>query len=209
MGGRRARRLWSGSVIGLLLLLGVLGGCAGNDAEEKPAPQVIATGPYFRIETELGEFSVALDTLQAPLSSARFADLAARGVYDGAPFSRRVPGEFVVLGRLDGVGLEGDSLQLETETGVHSVGTLGMVREEDPEARPGVAERPAFLRSARGEFFVCLGRETQLDGKYAAFAKVAAGLPVVRALANVKKDAPDPRILRAVPIDTPATDGPQ
>jgi cyclophilin family peptidyl-prolyl cis-trans isomerase len=195
-------------VCGAFLLL-LLGGCAVEEAGEPPRREVVVTGPYYRVVTDMGAFAVGLDTLRAPLSAQRFSQLAACGGYDGAPFSRRVPGEFVVLGGLAAPELKTDSLELDPKTGVHAVGTLGMVRSEDPEAAPGEVERARFLRSARGEFFICLGREAHLDGKYSAFAKVLSGLPVVRALGNVKRSAPDPRILRVVPVDTLITDGPK
>lgn len=183
-----------------LLLALLLTAC--QEGAEAPERVVQATGPHYRIETDQGAFSVALDTLQARRTAGCFADRAAAGFYDGAVFDRRLGGEMIVSAPVAGLPAAPDSLLLEQETGVHDAGVVSMVRREDPLAIPGTPERPDYLRTSGNAFFICLSRLSHLDGRYAAFGEVRSGMKVVRKISSIR-EGEDPRILRVTLIDTP------
>lgn len=165
-----------------------------------------ADGPRYRIETELGTFVVSLDTLHAPLTAERFALRADAGAFAGSSFHRRVEGEFIVGGRIEGDDPAAGVLPFELGTGEHSLGSLGMVRSEDPEALGDRQEQREFLDSAGSEFFVCLSRLAHLDGKYVVFGRVVEGMETVRAIVRDEGDD-DPRIDAVERVEALRLDG--
>ena len=62
----------------------------------------------------------------------------------------------------------------------NEAGIVSIARGEDP-------------RSGSTSFFVCIGNCRALDGKYTVFARVAGGMDVVRAMAQVPVDGETPR----------------
>jgi len=79
-----------------------------------------------------------------------------------------VPG-FVVQGgdpKGDGTGGPGYRLKAEFNGKPHLRGTLAMARAQDPD-------------SAGSQFYICLGPQPSLDGKYTVFGQVTAGMAVV------------------------------
>ncbi len=171
------------------------------------------------ISTSQGDFTVEVDGTAAPLTSGNFVDLVKRGVYDGTIFHRVIPG-FVAQGgdpasadpqtppnRLGTGGfvdpdtgqqrqipleipLTGEAHprygQVLTEPGLrdrlklrHGQGALAMARSQLP-------------NSASAQFYVALEDLPQLDGSYAVFGRVTAGMDVVARLEN------GDRLVRAV-----------
>ncbi len=173
----------------LALLVLCAGACAGDEEPPDRVDIVRDSGPRYRVETDLGAFVVSLDTLHAPLTAERFALRADAGAYDGSSFHRRVEGELIVGGRIEGDDPVAGVLAFEQGSGEHSLGAMGMVRSEDPEALGDQPERREFLDSARSEFFVCLSRLAHLDGKYVVFGRVVEGMETVRAI--VRHDGED------------------
>ena len=110
----------------------------------------------------------------APKSVANFVKLAETGFYDGLTFHRIVPG-FVIQGGDplgNGTGGPGYSIPGEfTANGfqndlAHDRGVLSMARAMDP-------------NSAGSQFFIMVDDAPYLDGQYAAFGRLTAGLDVV------------------------------
>ncbi len=155
----------------------------------------------FTTETdaELGEFRVTLETSLGPVAVEFFADkapghvraflqLAEAGVYTGTAFHRVVPG-FVAQGGLVTTRVPPlterqrryvKNLAPEFNDTRHERGIVSMARGEAPD-------------SAQTSFFVVLGPQPSLDGKYTVFGRVVEGTNVVEAIEQVPVDGEAPR----------------
>jgi peptidylprolyl isomerase/peptidyl-prolyl cis-trans isomerase B (cyclophilin B) len=115
-----------------------------------------------------GEIRLELYPEEAPKTVESFITLSKKGYFDGLTFHRVVRG-FVVQGgdpKGDGTGGPGYSLKAEFNSRKHLRGTLAMARAQDPD-------------SAGSQFYVCLGPQPSLDGKYTVFGQVTAGMEIV------------------------------
>ena len=137
----------------------------------------------------------------APQSVYNFIDLANHNFYDGLIFHRVIPGFMIQGGCPDGTGMGGPGYCIKGEffyNGVknelkHKRGVLSMARAQSP-------------NSAGSQFFVMHADARHLDGQYAAFGKVTAGLEVVDAIAGVKTNANDrpleDQVIASISVDT-------
>ena len=137
----------------------------------------------------------------APQSVRNFIDLANHNFYDGLIFHRVIPGFMIQGGCPDGTGMGGPGYCIKGEffyNGVknelkHKRGVLSMARAQSP-------------NSAGSQFFVMHADARHLDGQYAAFGKVTAGLEVVDAIAGVKTNANDrpleDQVIASITVDT-------
>jgi len=122
----------------------------------------------------------------APQSVYNFIDLANHNFYDGLIFHRVIPGFMIQGGCPDGTGMGGPGYCIKGEffyNGVknelkHKRGILSMARAQSP-------------NSAGSQFFIMHADARHLDGQYAAFGKVTAGLEVVDAIAGVRTNGQD------------------
>jgi peptidyl-prolyl cis-trans isomerase A (cyclophilin A) len=152
----------------------------------------VAAAPVIVVlDTELGEIQLSLDADRAPLTTANFLRYLDAGLFVSASFYRTVhegnqPDDAVRIAVIQG-GL-GDAREAEAlppirmegtaETGLrHLDGTISMARL-GPD-------------TARGEFFICVGDQPELDEGghrnsdgfgFAAFGRVMSGMSVVRAI---------------------------
>ena len=90
----------------------------------------------------------------APNTVNNFISLVKSGFYDNNTFHRLVPG-YSIKGEFTNNGFE-NNLK-------HTKGVISMARSNDKD-------------SAGSQFFIMLGTSTYLDGDYAAFGKVIAGM---------------------------------
>jgi cyclophilin family peptidyl-prolyl cis-trans isomerase/HEAT repeat protein len=123
--------------------------------------------PRVRVETDRGAFEFELDVIGAPQTVANFIDLARKKFFDGVPFHRVVP-NFVVQGgdpRGDGEGGPGYTIRDELNLTMYVRGTVGMALD--------------WRDTGGSRFFVTLGPQPQLDGRFTAFGKVVEGMAVV------------------------------
>jgi len=121
----------------------------------------------------------------APQTVANFVKLVKEGFYNGLTFHRVVPGFVAQGGDPDGDGsggsdgnIKGEFLEngVETNTLSHTKGAISMARSQHPD-------------SASSQFFICLDdASAALDGNYAVFGKVIAGMDVVEKFAEVELD---------------------
>ena len=117
----------------------------------------------------------------APISTENFVKLARDGFYDGVIFHRVVPGFVIQGGDPTGTGMGGPGYEIKGEfaaNGVkndlkHTRGVLSMARAQ-------------HYDSAGSQFFIMVEDAPHLDGQYAAFGKVTAGMDVVD---KIVKDA--------------------
>lgn len=155
----------------------------------------------FTTETdaELGEFRATLETTLGPITVEFFVDkapghvraflqLAEAGVLTGTAFHRVVPG-FVVQAGLTSTRTVPlterqrryvKNLSPEFTDVRHERGILSMARAE-------------ALDSAQTSFFVVLGPQPSLDGKYTVFGRVVEGMNVIEAIEKTPVDGEAPR----------------
>jgi cyclophilin family peptidyl-prolyl cis-trans isomerase len=132
----------------------------------------IKKNPTAKIVTNKGEFTFELFSSRAPATAANFIELARAGFYNGLTFHRYEPG-FVIQGgdpQGDGTGGSDKTIDLEIHPELtHVEGGVGMARSSAP-------------NSASSQFYIALAPSHFLDGNYAVFGKVTAGMDVVKSL---------------------------
>ena len=120
---------------------------------------------------------------KAPESVGNFVSLANGSFYDGLTFHRVIPGFMIQGGCPLGNGTGGPGWNIKGEfaaNGVnnpikHTRGVISMARSMNP-------------NSAGSQFFIMHKDAPHLDGQYAAFGKVVAGMDVVDKIASVRTD---------------------
>ncbi len=158
--------------------------------------------PTFKITMENGGvIEGELYPDKAPQSVCNFINLCNQNYYDGLIFHRVIPGFMIQGGCPQGTGMGGPGYCIKGEffyNGVkndlkHKRGVLSMARAQAP-------------NSAGSQFFIMHQNAPHLDGQYAAFGKVTAGMDVVDAIAATatnRNDRPlvDQRIA-SITVDT-------
>jgi peptidyl-prolyl cis-trans isomerase B (cyclophilin B) len=127
------------------------------------------------IETNKGTIKFEFFPGDAPETVENFIKLASQGFYDGLIFHRVVK-DFVIQGGCplgNGQGNPGYFIKAEFNSQPHLPGTVAMARSQHP-------------HSAGSQFYICLRRLPQLDGKYTVFGQVTEGLEVVYAIGESK-----------------------
>ena len=162
--------------------------------------------PRVMIQTELGSMEVEVDTIRAPRTGGNFLQYVDHGAYRGGRFHRTVrpdnqPESKVKIAVIQGGPEPGQSkdfapieLERTKETGLsHDDGTVSMAREGP--------------NSATSDFFICIGRQPELDfgGKrnpdgqgFAAFGRVVRGMDVVKSIQTAR--AQEQRLTPAIGI---------
>ena len=144
--------------------------------------QATAAPVYVRFATTMGAFTIELDPVRAPLSTANFTHYVQDKHYDGTIF-HRVVSSFVAQGG----GHLPDGQEKPTRPGVPNEsgnglsnrrGTVAMARTNDP-------------HSGGAQFFVNLNDNISLDPGptrwgYAVFGRVVKGTEVVDAIEKVR-----------------------
>ena len=164
-----------------------------------------------RLSTEYGDIRLALDSRNAPKTTANFLRYVDAGHYDGAAFYRTVrygndngsPKIEVIQGGLgDGEpAFEPIGHEDTEETGIlHTDGVISMARGE--------------VGTASSEFFICIGDQPGLDkGQsrnadrqgFAAFGRVVDGMDVVQKIHRLPSDGPaDNAYVEGQIIEAPA-----
>ena len=130
-----------------------------------------------------GVIDIELDPSAAPITCENFLKLVNSGFYNGLTFHRVIPG-FMIQGGCpngNGTGDPGWSIKGEfAANGVqnplkHTRGVISMARAANP-------------NSAGSQFFIMHADAPHLDGQYAAFGHVVAGMDVVDRIAGVATD---------------------
>lgn len=142
---------------------------------------------FVKIEMAGGdEIIVELDRASAPLTVANFVKLVGEGFYDGLIFHRVISGFMIQGGDPLGTGMGGSKDNVKGEfkmNGVqnpisHMRGVISMARAQSP-------------NSASSQFFICHADSKFLDGQYAAFGKVVAGMDTVDKIAAMPTNFQD------------------
>ncbi len=157
--------------IGFLALLFAFG-CEGKESEEaRPAPteaKTPQTGDSVRVKTSKGDIVFKLLPEVAPNTVGRFKELVSQGFYNGTVFHRVIPGFVIQGGDPTGTGTGGSGTKLKAEFSElkHKKGTVAMARAQD-------------INSADSQFYIALGEQPHLDGKYTIFGEVTEGANVL------------------------------
>jgi peptidylprolyl isomerase len=120
---------------------------------------------------ESGPVTIKLRSDLAPGHTARIAELAEKGFYDGLTFHRVIPGFMAQGGCPDGTGMGGSGTNLKAEFSKarHVRGVCSMARSSNP-------------NSGDSQFFICFDDATFLDGQYTVWGEVTSGMEHVDAL---------------------------
>ena len=131
----------------------------------------------------------------APITVENFQNLVSEKFYDGLIFHRVIKDFMIQGGDPEGTGMGGSEKTIKGEfknNGVennlsHTRGVISMARNS------------ISMDSASSQFFIVHKDSTYLDGDYATFGKVIAGLDVVDKIAEVDVDSNDkPRITQKI-----------
>jgi len=142
-------------------------------AEARRLVSVYETGaqnlysPHVLIVTRYGKIELALDVVEAPLTSMSFVRLAQAGFFNGLSFHLVVPG-FVVQGgdpRGDGYGGPGSTMRCEYNQRPFGRGALGMALSGKD--------------TGGSQFFIAIEPQPHLDGAFTQFGQVLSGMDVV------------------------------
>ena len=124
---------------------------------------------------EYGKLELELDADVAPITVTNFVNLVKKGFYNGLTFHRIMSGFMIQGGDPNGDGTGGSEETIKGEfksngvenTMSHKRGVISMARtQNDPD-------------SASSQFFIVQADSDFLDGDYAAFGKVTAGMEIV------------------------------
>jgi peptidyl-prolyl cis-trans isomerase B (cyclophilin B) len=131
-----------------------------------------------------GTIEIELMPELAPLTVARFMDLAKNGYYDGTTFHRVIPG-FMIQG--------GNPNSRDRDPGNDGYGDPELYMEDEFGSAPferGVVGMGNEGRrdSTSGQFFIMHRDQRDLDGRYTAIGRVVSGIEIVDAVAQVATD---------------------
>ncbi|MGS0765844.1 peptidylprolyl isomerase [Syntrophomonas curvata] len=147
----------------------------------------MSKNPEVTIEMENGDIIKAeLYPEAAPNTVSNFISLIKEGFYDGLIFHRVIPGFMIQGGCPEGSGIGGPGYSIKGEFAgnnytnplQHDRGVLSMARS----ARPN---------SAGSQFFIMVAKAPHLDGEYAAFGKVVAGMEAVDSIVSTPRNFSD------------------
>ena len=133
-----------------------------------------------------GQIEIELFPEVAPITVKNFLSLVEEKFYDGLIFHRVIEGFMIQGGDPTGTGMGGSKNKIKGEfnsNGVknlleHSRGVISMARSQMPD-------------SASSQFFICHKNAPHLDGSYAAFGAVVAGIEAVDKIAKERTDFRD------------------
>ena len=122
----------------------------------------------------------------APITVENFQSLVENEFYNGLTFHRVYKGFMIQGGDPNGNGTGGspnkilgefnDNPEFEGDNDLsHTRGVISMARQGNP-----------YYNSASCQFFIMHANNTRLDGQYAAFGRVVAGMDTVDTISNVK-----------------------
>jgi cyclophilin family peptidyl-prolyl cis-trans isomerase len=146
--------------------------------EEQASPRVV-------LQTTLGDITLELDKVGAPVTTDNFVSYVSSGHFDGTIFHRVIPGFMI-----QGGGFTPEMSQKRTSSPIvneadnglkNDRGTIAMARTSDPHS----ASSQFFINLKDNDFLNHTAKTPQGWG-YAVFGKVIEGMDVVDAIATVE-----------------------
>lgn len=199
MNSTRALENWIKTLCVVLPLL--LASCAPRELPETPETTQAGVIESIRftqtdrrtntVKLEMkdgGIILIELNPSAAPKTVENFQNLVETHFYDGLIFHRVIEGFMIQTGDPTGLGTGGSKQTIFGEFGVngysnplsHTRGTVSMARKSRD------------YNSASSQFFICQADVSRsLDGQYAAFGRVIAGMDTVDAIAGTPTGAND------------------
>ena len=145
-----------------------------------------------------GDVVIRLRPDIAPITVANFQKLVGEGFYNGLTFHRIMQGFMIQGGDPKGDGTGGSDTTIKGEFKIngiqndlsHVAGVISMARRSSP------------YDSATSQFFICnADASASLDGSYAGFGYVVAGLDVVLTVSEVEVKANASGTENSVPVE--------
>ena len=174
------------SLILACLLLGALLLAFGSCGKKNVTVEIVVK--------DYGTITLELYPKIAPKTVENFVSLAKAGFYDGLIFHRVIAGFMIQGGDPLGNGMGGSDETIPGEfaangftdnTLKHTRGVISMARSSYP-------------NSASSQFFIVHEDSPHLNGYYAAFGQVTAGMEVVDAIAAVETNSNDKPLVDVV-----------
>ena len=174
------------SLILACLLLGALLLAFGSCGKKNVTVEIVVK--------DYGTITLELYPKIAPKTVENFVSLAKAGFYDGLIFHRVIAGFMIQGGDPIGNGMGGSDETIPGEfaangftdnTLKHTRGVISMARSSNP-------------NSASSQFFIVHEDSPHLNGYYAAFGQVTAGMEVVDAIAAVETNSSDKPLVDVV-----------
>ena len=189
-----------------------LAGCGGGDkppattattgaaagpcrTDQAPAPKgeqhlskptrTLKPGTRYTVElrTNCGAMTIRLAVSRAPKTTASFADLVARGFYDGLTFHRIVRGFVIQGGDPSGTGMGGPGYSVVEPPPGDLAYTAGVVAMAKTEAEPSGA--------SGSQFFIVTADDAQLPPDYALVGSLVQGMDVAQRISGVPVNSQD------------------
>ena len=132
------------------------------------------------IETNKGVIDLVLELDKAPKTAANFIKLASEGFYNGVIFHRVIPGFMIQGGDPTGTGTGGPGYTFADEFHKDLSNVIGTI-----------AMANAGPNTNGSQFFINLADNTYLNNRHSVFGHVTAGMDVVEAIVNEKRDKSD------------------
>ena len=154
-------------ILALVMALSIFCGCGGGKTWTGKHEVEIVVEEY-------GAFTLEIDADAAPETASNFLNLVKKGFYDGLTVYRAISGFAIYAGdpNKNGTGTSGNYIYGEfISNGFNN--TLSNVR-----GAVGMA-RGTLRDSASCQFYVLQNDATYLDGDFAIFGKVVAGMAIV------------------------------
>lgn len=177
-------------VVSIVVIVSIL---VINNLTNKEDVQLLTGKHYVEMKIQdYGNITLELDADVAPITVTNFVNLVNDGFYNGLTFHRIIDGFMVQGGDPEGNGSGGSSKNIKGEFAANGIknnishvrGTVSMARRSDS------------YNSASSQFFIMHEDRTSLDGEYAAFGKVIAGMDVVDELVKVKVEDDNGTVLK-------------
>ncbi|KAL2202094.1 cyclophilin type peptidyl-prolyl cis-trans isomerase/CLD [Sarocladium strictum] len=157
-----------------------------TDEEFMLKPKRVKTKGYARMETNLGDLTIELQTETAPRAVWNFIKLAQNGYYRGVAFHRNIPGFMIQGGDPSGTGKGGASIwgknfndEFEGPLTHDTRGTL---------ARHLVSMANKGKNTNSSQFFFTYKPTPHLDRKHTIFGRITGGMDVLAKMENVPTD---------------------
>jgi peptidyl-prolyl cis-trans isomerase B (cyclophilin B) len=170
----------------LAIILGAVAPCQAGTRQppfELPPKAEVLKIRSAILETSKGKIFIELFPEEAPWHVANFKYLADKGFYTNLSFFIYKP-DYLIQGgdpQETGKGGPGYDLPAEFSARHHTVGTLGMARKPDVDAKSGRRANPE-RRSNGSQFHLLLGDAPHMDGQYTIFGKVVGGFEALKRL---------------------------
>ena len=147
-----------------------------------------------KIQMENGDIIlIVLSNSKTPITIKNFKKLVSEKFYDGLTFHRVIKDFMIQTGDPTATETGGSDEKIKGEFKINGVeNNLSHTRGVVSMARAGGnPETSETMNSASSQFFIVQKDSTYLDGNYAAFGKVFAGMSAVDKIAEVETDKND------------------